>query len=167
MFRTIEDFLTIWKYESESTQKLLDTLTDASLAQEVTAEGRTIGRLAWHIVTTVHEMVSRTGLEFEGAKHEGPLPTSAIAIVKAYQLSNEAMISAIQNNWTDAILSDEHDMYGERWTVATILQILVFHQIHHRGQLTVLMRQAGLRIPGVYGPTREEWAEFGMEAPEV
>jgi uncharacterized damage-inducible protein DinB len=31
--------------------------------------------------------------------------------------------------------------------------------------MTVLMRQAGLRVPGVYGPSQEEWSQFGMEAP--
>jgi uncharacterized damage-inducible protein DinB len=33
--------------------------------------------------------------------------------------------------------------------------------------MTVLMRQAGLAVPGVYGPAREEWAAYGMAAPEV
>ena len=31
--------------------------------------------------------------------------------------------------------------------------------------MTVLMRQAGLTVPGVYGPAKEEWATAGMEAP--
>jgi hypothetical protein len=29
------------------------------------------------------------------------------------------------------------------------------------------MRQAGLTVPGIYGPVREEWATMGMEAPPV
>ena len=41
---------------------------------------------------------------------------------------------------------------------------LINHQNHHRGQMTVLMRQAGLTVPGVYGPAKEEWATAGMEA---
>jgi uncharacterized damage-inducible protein DinB len=28
--------------------------------------------------------------------------------------------------------------------------------------MTVLMRQAGLKVPGIYGPSREEWSQFGM-----
>jgi hypothetical protein len=35
----------------------------------------------------------------------------------------------------------------------------------YRGQMTVLMRQAGLKVPVIYGPAREEWQEFGMAAP--
>jgi hypothetical protein len=30
--------------------------------------------------------------------------------------------------------------------------------------MTVLMRQAGLRVPGVCGPSLEEWALFGAPA---
>ena len=37
------------------------------------------------------------------------------------------------------------------------LMTLINHQNHHRGQMTVLMRQAGLTVPGVYGPAKEEW----------
>jgi len=44
---------------------------------------------------------------------------------------------------------------------------LIQHQNHHRGQMTVLMRQAGLTVPGIYGPAKEEWGNFGMEAPEM
>jgi uncharacterized damage-inducible protein DinB len=44
------------------------------------------------------------------------------------------------------------------------LRVLIQHEVHHRGQMTVLMRQAGLEVPGVYGPAREEWAACGMPA---
>ena len=46
------------------------------------------------------------------------------------------------------------------------LMTLINHQNHHRGQMTVLMRQAGLTVPGVYG-SKEEWAAAGMEAPKM
>ena len=55
-------------------------------------------------------------------------------------------------------------MYGESWTVGFTLLALITHQAHHRGQMTVLMRQAGLTVPGIYGPAREEWASYGMPA---
>jgi uncharacterized damage-inducible protein DinB len=54
-------------------------------------------------------------------------------------------------------------MYGMDWNKGTTLHILVTHQTHHRGQFTVLMRQAGLKVPGVYGPSKEEWIAYGQE----
>jgi uncharacterized damage-inducible protein DinB len=53
-------------------------------------------------------------------------------------------------------------MYGQMWVRGKTLGVLVTHQIHHRGQLTVLLRLAGLKVPGVYGPAKEEWAKMGM-----
>ena len=47
------------------------------------------------------------------------------------------------------------------------LGFLLFHQTHHRGQMIVLMRQAGLNVPGIYGPAHEEWAAYGMQSPDV
>ena len=64
----------------------------------------------------------------------------------------------------DENLDEEVNMYGEMWKNGSTLTILVTHQIHHRGQLTVLMRQAGLKVPGFYGPAREEWTAYGMPA---
>jgi len=54
-------------------------------------------------------------------------------------------------------------MYGEVWKNGATLFILVTHQAHHRGQMTVLMRQAGLKVIGVYGPAKEEWLQMNME----
>ena len=54
-------------------------------------------------------------------------------------------------------------MYGEQWANGLTLRLLISHEIHHRGQMFVLMRQAGLRVPDIYGPTREVWIEQGMQ----
>ena len=72
------------------------------------------------------------------------------------------MAKAVRAGWTDADLPGEIDMYGEKWPRGQTLQALIAHEAHHRGQMTVLMRQAGLAVPGVYGPAREEWAAYGM-----
>lgn len=167
MITKIEDFITLWGHEGNGTQKLLDTLTDASLAQEVSPEDRTLGRIAWHITTTLHEMLSRTGLTFEAAEHDSVVPTSAKEIADRYREASEAMIKAIKEQWTDASLLEVKEMYGEQWANGLTLSILISHQTHHRGQMTVLMRQAGLSVLGMYGPSRDEWAEYGMEAPSV
>ncbi len=58
-------------------------------------------------------------------------------------------------------------MYGEKWTRGVTLQVLVNHQIHHRAQMTVVMRLLGLGVPGVYGPAKEEWSSYGMQPPAV
>jgi uncharacterized damage-inducible protein DinB len=167
MFRRVDDFEKAWAQESESTLKMLRALTDASLARAVSADDRTLGRMAWHVATSLGETMRRTGLAVAGPAHDAPVPASADAIVTAYETAAKAVAEGVRAGWTDATLETEDDMYGERWPRGQTLQALVVHQAHHRGQMTVLMRQAGLRVPGVYGPAREEWTAFGMPAPSV
>jgi uncharacterized damage-inducible protein DinB len=167
MYRTLADFFAQWEYESRNTANLLDALTDASLAQAVVPGARTAGRLAWHIAQTLPEMMNRTGLRVAGIDEHALPPASAAEIAAAYRAASASLAEEIRSKWTDASLTTDDDMYGERWTKAITLGALVFHQIHHRGQLTVLMRQAGLRVPGMYGPAAEEWAQMGMEPPPV
>lgn len=52
------------------------------------------------------------------------------------------------------------------WSRGKTLGVLITHQIHHRAQLTIVMRLAGLKVPGVYGPAKEEWVGYGMEPQE-
>jgi uncharacterized damage-inducible protein DinB len=162
MFHTIAEFSFAWTHESASTLKLMEALTDASLAQKVTPEGRTLGRLAWHIVQTLGEMGGHAGLAVDGANEKTPQPSSAAAIAEAYKASAASVDKAVSATWKDADLPVEIDMYGEKWTRAMALRALIQHEVHHRGQMTVLMRQAGVKVPGIYGPAREEWAAYGM-----
>jgi len=166
MIRSIADFVTVWNQEANNTKSLFRSLSDASMQQSVTAEHRDLGRLAWHITTTIREMMERTGLHVEGPDPEAPVPATSEEIVRAYETSSESLVKAL-GSWTDTTLDQKDNMYGEEWSRSVTLQILLLHQTHHRGQMTVLMRQAGLTVPGMYGPVKEDWAKYGMPTPVV
>jgi uncharacterized damage-inducible protein DinB len=156
MYRTIQEFIEDWKLESASTQRALDALTDASLSQRVSPKDRTLGEVAWHIVTTIQEMMTMAGLKLEAVGDPKVVPTSARQIADAYRAVSEGLVTAIQEQWTDATLQEVRNMFGMQWPNALTLNILLRHEIHHRGQLTVLMRQAGLQVPDIYGPARRD-----------
>ncbi|MCB2230063.1 DinB family protein [bacterium] len=167
MYRSIADFKKFWSMETEKTRKLFDAFTDQSLSQSVSDGHRTIGRIAWHIVTTIPEMCSRTGLTFKSVDMHAPVPTSAKEIASTYQAAADELLAQVTSKWTDDTLHTKDEMYGEQWPKGETLLVLQVHQTHHRGQLTVLMRQAGLKVPGPYGPSKEEWAAYGAPAPEI
>lgn len=164
MLRKIEDFQKDWAYEAEITGKVLRTLTDESLGQKVTPEGRNLGFLAWHLAITLVEMLGHTGLKVDGPAMDAECPASAAAIADAYEKAAASVGEVVAANWNDETLLQEDNMYGETWSRGLTLFYLIAHQAHHRGQMTVLMRQAGLPVPGVYGPSREEWEAHGMPA---
>lgn len=166
MYYKINDFLNDWAYESQATLKLLNNLTDESLTKKIGDDVRTPGRLAWHITTAMNEMVSHTGLIFAGKNHEAPVPSTAKEIVDEYKNASENLVKELKAKWNDDTLKTEDNMYGEMWSRGKTLGVLITHQIHHRGQLTTLMRLSGLKVPGIYGPSKEEWIGYGMQPQE-
>ena len=164
MFRKIEDFQKAWQYEAEMTGKVLSTLTDASLSQQVTPDGRTLGFLGWHLTVTLGEMLGHVGLKIDAPDEKAVCPVSAVEIASAYETGAKSVGEQIAANWTDETLLQEDNMYGDTWSRGLTLFYFIAHQAHHRGQMTVLMRQAGLPVPGIYGPSKEEWAAMGAPA---
>lgn len=166
MYYKISEFILDWKYESESTIKIFSNLTDEALTKKVHEKVRTAGRLAWHIVTSIPEMMNRTGLIFKDVKEDAPVPDKVEETIRVYKNVSDNLVKQIKENWNDETLLNENDMYGEMWAKGKTLGVLVTHQIHHRAQLTVVMRLAGLKVPGVYGLSNEEWAAMGMKPQE-
>jgi uncharacterized damage-inducible protein DinB len=87
MLRSLNDFHTVWKDESATTQKVLAALTDASLAQAVANDHRTLGRMAWHVAQTIPEMMLKIRLSVEGADEHAPVPATAKMIADTYARS--------------------------------------------------------------------------------
>jgi uncharacterized damage-inducible protein DinB len=162
MYRTISDFTLDWKSESAATLKVLHALTDESLHQKVSPTGRSLGFLAWHLVLSLVESGSMMKLQITGPAEDSEQPESASEIATAYDISAKSVGEVVRTTWSDASLDEKIDMYGEQWKRGFALSSLVKHQTHHRAQMTVLMRQAGVPVPGVYGPSREEWVKMGM-----
>jgi uncharacterized damage-inducible protein DinB len=163
MYHTIKEFLDDWKFESESTIKIFSSLTDETLNHRITPKGRSLGRLAWHITAQIGEMLINTGIKFENLPDDENYPPHVIMIIEKYEAASNTLVKNLSGSWTDKNLKDEITMFGEKWTKEAALMSLVKHQIHHRAQMTILMRAAGLKVPGIYGPAYEEWERFGME----
>lgn len=167
MFNSVNQFAEFWKSHSDATRKIFNALTEESLSAEVAPEHRNLKRMAWHIVVTIPEMAVRTGLELDGPKADSPMPESLREIQNGYDAIANSLLEQIQEKWTDETLQVEDDIFGESWKRGLSLRIIAEHEIHHRGQMTVLMRQAGLKVPGIYGPSREEWSGYGAPPPEI
>ncbi len=156
MFTSIQTLLKVWKFESAQTAKLLGNITDDSLGQRVAEGYRSLSELAWHLPVSLGTIASLAGLKIEAPNHATTMPLDAAGIKTEYVRAAENLAHSIQQNWTDDTLKELDDVYGEKWSKGTTMRVLMSHEIHHRGQLTVLMRQAGLPVPGLYGPSKDE-----------
>src|SRR5688572_32986785 len=104
MLRKIDDFVKDWEYEAESTGKILNTLTDESLAQKVNADGRSLGILGWHQTQTLGEMLERVGLKIDAPGFDKECPTKASEIAAAYEKAAKSVTDEVRSNWTDETL---------------------------------------------------------------
>ena len=165
MYYKISDFVADFDLEIAATLKIFNNLTDKSLDQKVTEKGRSLGKIAWHITGAFGEIGSTALLQVYRAD-EKPMPKSAKIFAEEYSKSAASLKNAVIKGWNDESLKEEINMYGQTWTKGQTLSTLLVHQMHHRGQMTVLMRQAGLKVPGIYGPAYEEWESMSMPPQE-
>lgn len=167
MYRRIEDFKKHWQEEAVDTLKVMDAIPDGKLGQAVTPEHRDLRRLAAHLASSITGLAEGMGLTVEGPQ-EGDAPAPDMKGLRAaYERASRSLLEAL-GAWSDADLEKEDTMFGHLvWKRGYTLLALEMHQSHHRGQMTVLMRQAGLRVPEFYGPTKEQWSAMGMAAPAV
>ncbi len=163
MYRKLDDFLDAYTILREGTQRMLDALHDEDLDRTIADGHRTLGQIAWHIVVTTPEMMNLTGLGLGSVDHEAQPPVSANEIAAGYRAVSSELLHAVKAAWNDESLLETDDMYGETWPRGKTLTILIHHEIHHRAQMTVLMRQAGRSVPGLFGPSKEEWSEYGLD----
>jgi uncharacterized damage-inducible protein DinB len=155
MFRTVEDFRETWKAESNSMLRVFRALSDESLSQSVGPNGYTLGSLANHITGSIAALPAQAGLLPMPEKHV--LPTVE-AIVGAYEHNAKQLAEMVDEKWSDTQLGEEIPMFGRSFRKGAVLGLVISHQGHHRAQMTVLMRQAGLKVPGVYGPSQDDAA---------
>ncbi|MEY9096504.1 DinB family protein [Paenibacillus sp. RC84] len=164
MYVTVQDLIIEWKNEAALTQKVLDGLTDHALGQQVSPGGRTLGRIAWHFVTNIPDYLTEFGVLVEKVPNPNEVP-SAKEIAETFNKVSSHVVQAFQEQWTDDSLKHVQHAFGRLESNATIFMGLIKHIVHHRGQVTVLMRQAELPIPAVYGPSKEGWVQLGVTPP--
>ena len=166
MYMTINDFIEDWKEESEATLKVFSKIPDNVLSIKDNVNVRTLGRLAWHITQTVTEMLKSCGITDEDPLANRDLPSNMREIKALYEQHSAHLTEIINQKWTDETLTQPLTIYGQTWQGRKVLSILIKHQIHHRAQMTIVMRQHNLPVPGIYGPSKEEWSQYGMDAQE-
>jgi uncharacterized damage-inducible protein DinB len=142
---------------------VLERVPDDHLAWRPHAKARTLGALALHVA-----MVPGGVAEFVAS----PSPAQAPAFVDPNLNSASELVPALDKSIADAkkllggmddaaLMSTLRMMDGDRELfavprVALLRSIMLNHWYHHRGQLTVYLRELGVPIPSIYGPSADE-----------
>lgn len=162
MFRKLEDFYRVWTYESDSTLKMFNAIPAEQFKNTSSENIRSIARLSWHITESIAEMFNHAGLPIEGIADASKENNDIEKLKSEYKKSSNSLIEQLKKHWNDDMMEEKVAMYGEEWLKGLLLSVIIRHQSHHRGQLSILLRQEGLIIPGMYGPAKEEWIAMGL-----
>ncbi|HWO76436.1 MAG TPA: DinB family protein [Bacillus sp. (in: firmicutes)] len=156
MYRTVNDFLMDWSRASSGTIQVLESLTDEKLDQAIVEGHSTLGWLGWHLVTAVPFFAGQVGLKVSVPGDVSSVPDKASTILDAYKKVSEELVKEAEEKLTDESIVESVESFGQLTPRGATLRLFIDHQTHHRGQMTVLLRQAGLNVPGILGPTKEQ-----------
>ncbi len=110
--------------------------------------------------------MTQAGWEMPEYSYEAPAGVTAKQIQDMFAQFTARVneIAADKNSDDMAQLHRFFDTYD--WSLGQALGAMISHEIHHRGQITVLMRLAGLTVPNIYGPNYENTQLMAQEMKE-
>lgn len=150
--------------EAQATRRLLERVPGDQLSWRPHATARTLGQLAVHVATvpgTVADLAAQPSPAQIPSFVDLPVPEGAEEFVPMLEQSI-ARVKRLFGGVDDATLTGTWRlMRGDRELVAIpraafLRSVMLNHWYHHRGQLTVYLRQLGVPIPAVYGPSGDE-----------
>ena len=159
----IDSLLQELEQEAQTTKRVLERVPDAHLAWKPHQKSMSLGQLALHIATVpggVAKIAALPGLD-EPPVFVQPSAASAAELVPALDQSVAQARSLLGG------MSDQQLM--ELWTLkidgqvvmamprmAVLRTIMLNHWYHHRGQLSVYLRELNVPVPSIYGPSADE-----------
>jgi uncharacterized damage-inducible protein DinB len=129
-------------------------------------DSRSAFDLAWHIVSAEIKYLEAIAIgtfphELAPAPERVRLTTDVLAW---YRERFEPAMTRLETTTGDDLLR-MIDFYGLRTFPAIgLLQLILNHTIHHRGQLSTYLRPMGAKVPSIYGPSYDAGGFTGAPA---
>lgn len=158
----IEMMLQELEREAHTTRRVLERVPEDKLGWKPHEKSMSLGQLALHIATTpgaVAELSQKSPCPV--FQFEQPSATTAAELIPAMEES-VAKAKEILSGLDDEALGNIWRLVdGDRDLMAIpvggfLRSVMLNHWYHHRGQLSVYLRQVGALVPPIYGPSADE-----------
>jgi uncharacterized damage-inducible protein DinB len=158
----IESLLQELEAETPATRRVLERVPDDRLAWRPHRKSRPLGTLAFHIAHLPGALAELAVQSEVGVFNVvDPIPTSTAEVVATLDES-VAKAKRVLRGMDDATatapwrLVDGDRLLIEMPRIAFLRSTLLNHWYHHRGQLTVYLRELDVPVPAIYGPSADE-----------
>ena len=160
---TISDaFLQELEQEAATTRRVLERVPDAHLAWKPHVKSWSLGQLALHIATVPGGVASLvTAPSVHAPNFVQPAATRAAELLPSLEQSIAQAKSVLQGLDDASMGATFRIMVGDREVMALpraafLRSVMLNHWYHHRGQLSVYLRELGVPVPSIYGPSADE-----------
>src|SRR5215510_3940652 len=148
--------------EAQTTRRVLERVPGDRLAWKPHDKSMSLGQLALHIAMVPGAIAEITQISpFPVPEFVQPSAQSAAELVPALEQSLAKARSILQNLDDADLAKIWRVMDGDREVMAlpvgaALRALMLNHWYHHRGQLCVYLRQVGVPVPWIYGPSADE-----------
>ena len=153
---TKEDLLKLFKKEFNTTLKVIKAFPADKLDFAPHERSQTARRI---ISTFVFEMFLLDsyifGEKLDRSKFQSYNPEKLINLVEDFEKETQNVIAKLEK-LPEEHLNNELEFAGTKFKWNNFMLMMLFDQIHHRGQMTVYIRIAGGKVPSVYGPSADD-----------
>ena len=159
----VDELLKELEEEAATTRRVLERVPQEKLAWRPHPKARTLGELALHVATVpgaVAEFISAPS-PAQVPEFIDHSPQSAAELIPALEETMAKAQKALGGMDDSSLMETWRMMNGDREIFARprlllLRSIMLNHWYHHRGQLTVYLKQLEVPIPSIYGPSADE-----------
>ncbi len=150
-------FLQVLGFEHRTTMNVLKAVPSDKLDFRPTPQNMTDGELAWHVATAPLHLAQCVANGKFDLRLFQPAPKTFQEILDGAESSYKQTCETLAPLPAEQLQRKIDLPGGHRIPLSALMwNGVLFHTIHHRGQLTIYIRMMGGRVPSVYGPSGDE-----------
>ncbi len=152
------------EHEAAVTRKYLERIPEDKYGWKPHERSMTMGRLASHIAETNDwgaDIITQDSFSISMGDYTPFDTASATELLKVYDEGLAKLLDLLKST-DDATFAKPWQMIVdgnvmiEMPKMAVIRAWVINHMVHHRGQLSVYLRENDLPVPATYGPSADE-----------
>jgi uncharacterized damage-inducible protein DinB len=160
-----EGLLAEFDHEMGTTRRLLERIPDDKLSWKPHEKSMSMGGLATHLATLPRwggTIMNETWFDLASAPVNTADKPSRSEILSAFDETTRQTRAWLDKTDAELIVPwtlkrGGHEMFTMP-RVAAFRTFVLYHTVHHRGQLSVYLRLNGVAVPAIYGPSADEGA---------
>jgi len=144
-----------WNIEHTTSVRVIGAIPEDQTAYSPHEKSMTAIELAWHIAISevgVVNYIMKGDFSFDSLPKA---PATFQEVLDWKEASHEQAVNQIVEAG-EVHLNETVEFFGQEMPRLGILNFLLAHEIHHRGQLSVYVRGAGGLVPSIYGGSADE-----------